>query len=66
VQRTSSLGKTPRNFTLDPSGNFLLVANQNSDDVYVFRIDKETGKLTYTGEKLEVGNPSCLKFCPLE
>jgi len=66
VQRTSSLGKTPRNFTLDPSGNFLLVANQNSDDVYVFRIDKETGKLTYTGEKLEVGNPSCLKFCPVE
>ncbi|OCX52431.1 3-carboxymuconate cyclase [Mucilaginibacter sp. PPCGB 2223] len=66
VQRTSTLGKTPRNFTLDPTGNFLLVANQNSDDVYVFRIDKETGKLTYTGEKLEVGNPSCLKFCPAE
>jgi len=42
------------------------VANQNSDDVYVFRVDKATGKLTYTGEKLEVGNPSCLKFCPTE
>ncbi len=66
VQRTSSMGKTPRNFTLDPNGNFLLVANQNSDDVYVFRIDKESGKLTYTGEKLEVGNPSCLKFAPVE
>lgn len=66
VQRTSSLGKTPRNFSLDPTGNFLLVANQNSDDVYVFRINKESGKLTYTGEKLEVGNPSCLKFAPVQ
>jgi 6-phosphogluconolactonase len=64
VERTSCLGKTPRNFTLDPSGKFLLVANQNSDDIYVFKIDKTTGKLTYTGQKIEVGNPSCLKFTP--
>lgn len=62
IERTSSLGKTPRNFVIDPNGNFLLVANQNSDDVYIFRINKNTGKLTYTGNKIEVGNPSCLKF----
>jgi len=66
VERTSSLGKTPRNFVIDPSGNFLLVANQNSDDIYIFRINKKTGKLTYTNEKLEVGNPSCLKFAAVE
>ncbi len=66
IERTSCLGKTPRNFTLDPSGNFLLVANQNSDDVYVFKINKASGKLTYTGEKITVGNPSCLKFAPVE
>ncbi|MBW4891178.1 lactonase family protein [Mucilaginibacter sp. HMF5004] len=65
VERTSSLGKTPRNFNIDPSGNFLLVANQNSDDIYIFRINKATGKLTYTGEKLEIGNPSCLKFAAI-
>lgn len=65
VERTSSLGKTPRNFVIDPSGNFLLVANQNSDDIYVFSINKSTGKLTYTGNKIEVGNPSCLKFAPM-
>jgi 6-phosphogluconolactonase len=66
VERTSSLGKTPRNFNIDPSGNFLLVANQNSDDIYIFRINKTTGKLTYTNEKLEIGNPSCLKFAAVE
>ncbi len=66
IERTSSLGKTPRNFNIDPSGNFLLVANQNSDDIYIFRINKSTGKLTYTNEKLEVGNPSCLKFAAIQ
>lgn len=58
----STMGKTPRNFNFDPSGNFLLVANQNSDDIYIFRINKKTGLLTYTGKKIEVGNPVCLKW----
>lgn len=58
----STLGKTPRNFNFDPTGNFLLVANQNSDQVVVFKIDKETGLLTDTGKRIEVGNPVCLKW----
>lgn len=66
VERKSSMGKTPRNFVLDPTGNYLLVANQNSDDVFVYRINKATGKLTLTGSKISVGNPSCLKFTPAE
>jgi 6-phosphogluconolactonase (cycloisomerase 2 family) len=28
----------------------------------VFRIDEKTGKLSPTGEKLEVGSPVCVKF----
>jgi len=66
VERKPSMGKTPRNFVIDPSGNFLLVANQNSDDVFVYRINKQTGKLTLTGSKITVGNPTCLKFTPAE
>jgi 6-phosphogluconolactonase len=58
----SVLGKTPRNFNFDPSGNFLLVANQNSDDVVVFKVNRQTGALTDTGKKIEVGNPVCLKW----
>jgi 6-phosphogluconolactonase len=65
IQRTSSLGKTPRNFAIDPTGKFLFVANQNTDDIYIFRINKTTGTLAYTNNKIEVGNPSCLKFAPL-
>ena len=56
------MGKAPRNFSIDPSGNYLLVANQDSDNVIVFKRNKTTGLLTDTGNKIEVGNPVCLKW----
>jgi 6-phosphogluconolactonase len=56
------LGKTPRNFNFDPSGNFLLAANQNSDEVVIFKRDKQTGLLSDTGKRIEVGKPVCIKW----
>ena len=58
----SSKGKSPRNFMIDPTDQFLLIANQNSDDIYVFKRDKKTGLLSYIEEKITVGNPVCLKM----
>jgi 6-phosphogluconolactonase len=58
----STLGKAPRNFSLDPTGNFLLVANQDTDNIIIFKRNKITGLLTDTGKKIEVGNPVCLKW----
>lgn len=58
----SVLGKTPRNFNFDPSGNFLLVANQNSDEIVVFKVNKQSGNLTDTGKRISVGNPVCIKW----
>jgi 6-phosphogluconolactonase len=66
VERKPSMGKSPRNFMIDPTGKFLLVANQSSDSIIVYRIDKATGKLTLTNQRAEVGNPSCLKFVTTE
>ncbi len=65
VQRQSTFGNAPRNFAIDPTGNFLLVANQNTDDIYTFKINKTTGKLSRTGTKLEISHPVCLKFVPM-
>lgn len=62
IANVSTKGKAPRNFVIDPSDNFLLVANQDTDDVYVFKRDKKTGLLTYTDEMINVGAPVCLKF----
>ena len=62
IGRQSVLGKMPRNFTLDPTGEFLLVANQNSHEVVIFKRDQKTGLLTDTGKKIDVDKPVCLKF----
>ena len=61
-----TMGKTPRNFIIDPMGNFLLVALQNSDSVIIFKRDKKTGLLTLTNNIIEVGNPTCLKLLAIE
>jgi 6-phosphogluconolactonase len=55
-------GTTPRNFVIDPTGKFLLVANQDSGNVVTFRIDPETGKLEDTGFEINIPSPVCLKF----
>lgn len=65
IGKQSTLGKVPRNFLIDPSDNFLLVANQNSDDVYVFKRNRKTGLLSYTNEMIKVGSPVCLKMTPV-
>ncbi len=54
------LGETPRNFLIDPSGAFVLVANQTSDNITVFRRDAKTGKLTDTGHSVKVPAPVCV------
>jgi 6-phosphogluconolactonase len=59
---TSTLGISPRNFSIDPSGNFLLVANQYSNEVVIFRIDKITGSLTETSKRIALCSPVCLVF----
>lgn len=60
--RQSTLGKAPRNFAIDPTGNFLLVGNQDSDEIIIFKRNQKNGLLTDTGKKIEVGAPVCLKF----
>jgi 6-phosphogluconolactonase len=62
VGHQESLGKKPRDFCIDPTGKFLLVANQDSDNVVIFRRDLQTGALTPTGKSVEVGSPVCLQI----
>ncbi|MFK7911010.1 MAG: lactonase family protein [Akkermansiaceae bacterium] len=54
----------PRNINLDPSGKWLLVAGQKSNDVPVFKIDPNTGILSYTGQEITVPTPMCIEFVP--
>jgi 6-phosphogluconolactonase len=63
MERTSTLGKTPRHFTLDPTGKFLLVANQDSGDIVVFKVHPDSGQLTPVGRPVKGADfPVCLLF----
>lgn len=62
VETQSTLGQGPRNFTIDPTGKFLLVAHQYSNEVVIFNIDADTGKLTDSGKRIQLCAPVCLVF----
>jgi len=62
LQRRSVDGDHPREFSLDPSGKFLLIANQKSNQIVVVERDSKTGLLGKTVQKLPMDAPSDLKF----
>ncbi|MDB5130949.1 MAG: pgl 1 [Mucilaginibacter sp.] len=66
VQRVSTFGKNPRDFAIDPTGHFLVVANQDSDTIYIYRRDENTGTITRISQAIEIGSPVCLKFTAAE
>ena len=55
-------GNYPRSFALDPTGGFLYCCNQRADAITVFRVDRATGSLDFTGQYVSVGNPSMIVF----
>lgn len=52
-------GKTPRNFCIEQSGRFLLVGNQDTDNIVVFRISQD-GSLTKINE-ISLPSPVCIR-----
>lgn len=66
VGQQSSGGIHPRNFIIDPTGNFLLAANRHTDNITVFKRNKEDGSLTSTGNEIRVSQPVCLKMIPVD
>jgi 6-phosphogluconolactonase len=71
VGRQPTLGAIPRNFRIDPTGHFLIVANQEEGkpigSIVMFSIDQKTGKLTPAVGPLPAGHePICVKFLAVE
>jgi len=58
-------GDYPRSFAFDPTGRFLYCCNQRADAIAVFRVDRATGALAFTGHYAPVGNPSMIVFLDL-
>ena len=62
IGRSSCGGKTPRNFALDPTEHWMLVANQNSNLISVFARNPETGALANEGKSFAAKTPMCILF----
>lgn len=62
VQRRSVEGVEPREFSIDPSGAFVLIANQKSNQIVVIKRDPATGLLGDTVQTLAIDSPSDIKF----
>jgi 6-phosphogluconolactonase len=58
--------KTPRNFAIEPTGQYMLVANQSGGNVIVFRINQSTGELTPTKTSVQVPSPVCVRFMEIK
>lgn len=57
IQRISCGGRTPRHFTLDPTGRWVVCGNQDSATVTVFRRDPGTGRLTGPVQTVALDSP---------
>lgn len=62
IQQRASEGREPREFAIDPSGRFMLVANQKSNALVVLQRDPDSGLLGDTVQTLPIGQPSDVKF----
>ena len=57
-----AIGLNPRYFRVSPDGRWLVVANQDSDDLTAFRVENQGHALTYTGTRSTVATPTAICF----
>jgi 6-phosphogluconolactonase len=58
----STKGAIPRNFAIDPTGKYMLVANQETNQIVCFGLNKETGALVDMNQQIEIASPVCIKW----
>ncbi|MGB5464352.1 MAG: lactonase family protein [Aureibaculum sp.] len=61
IDHESTHGDGPRNFALSPENNYLIVANQYSNNLVSFKRDKKTGLLTFVNA-IGAPTPVCILF----
>jgi len=61
----STRGRTPRNFAITPDGAWMIAANQDTDNLVVFRMDAASGLPIYHGVEVSVGKPVCVRIAAM-
>jgi 6-phosphogluconolactonase len=62
IDRTDPGGQTPRNFVLDPTEHWMLVANQDSNLISVIARNPETGRLSEQSRSYDAHAPMRILF----
>lgn len=62
LERVPTRGKTPRAFLVVQ--DLVVVANQDSHSLQIFRFDSQTGKLSFSGHSIECDSPVSLFIAP--
>lgn len=62
VGHQKTYGDHPRNFTIDPTGKYLLVANMLTNNIVIFKRNVKTGLLKKMKREIRVAAPSCLQM----
>lgn len=65
IGQQDTKGKIPRNFLIDLKGEFVWVANQDSNNIVTFRVNPGTGKLQFVSNATGIPSPVCLKMLTL-
>jgi 6-phosphogluconolactonase len=62
VQDLDMGGSIPRCFSIDPTGEFMVVGGQQTNRVELYRIDHDNGKLSSSGVSIPIHTPACMLF----
>ena len=57
IGQISSGGEVPRCFVISPNGKWIIVTNQKTSNMRVFKIDQRSGNLTQTQQVREIDTP---------
>jgi 6-phosphogluconolactonase len=52
----------PRDFNIDPTGRYMVIGNQDKNQLIVYAVDAKTGKLTFKNEGVSTSEPICIAF----
>ncbi|MDT2758436.1 lactonase family protein [Enterococcus xiangfangensis] len=63
IQSISTEGDFPRDFALSPDNAYVVAANQNSDNLTLYRRDSQNGLLTMIQKDIFAPEAVCVYFC---
>jgi 6-phosphogluconolactonase len=67
LEFTPLIGRTPRHFAIDPTGGYLVAANQDSGSITVYSVHPHSGQLRPVGRPVpNIDQPACVVFVPAQ